>query len=104
MGIYEELGVELEVDSLQSFDFRRAFKRYFLLKNRETKFDPTRTMATTLLPQWLIITTILAHSIFPSYMSTNKITKRALLAFTSMVDPNHRLHLGSVLAASFSKV
>ncbi|CAL1372244.1 unnamed protein product [Linum trigynum] len=70
---------------------------------RQTRFVPSRSSASTLKPQWCVINTLLTHSLYPSYMCANKITVRALLAFTSMTDPSSQLHLGSNLATSFSR-
>ncbi|CAL1376336.1 unnamed protein product [Linum trigynum] len=103
MGVLVRSEEVWEADALKDFDAQSAFKKFCLPKMRQTRFVPSRTSASTLKPQWRVINTLVAHSLYPRYMCANKITMRALLAFTSNADQFSQIHLGSVLATSFSR-
>ncbi|CAL1370388.1 unnamed protein product [Linum trigynum] len=88
----------------RDFHYQEAYSAIYRPKHRDHHFRASNTNVVKFRTPWRILHTLLTQSVIPGLHSGHMVTNRGLISLHSLIRPTSPLHLGSVVATTFSRV
>ncbi|CAL1382873.1 unnamed protein product [Linum trigynum] len=95
--------LRLDLSDPTNFASQAYFQRICLPNNADEEYVASQTRAALLRPEWRILNHLLCTSYTPSKGSSNRVTLRTLWFMDAMGRSEDTIHLGFVLARTFTK-